>query len=133
MVKTEKKPAAQMVTALLTGAGTALVLCTVILLLCAGGILLGWFPLRAGRQLGLFVCILSAFFGGLTAIRRARIRVVPVGLVTGALFGLLMFFMAALLVDDAALGGGAIPVLLACLTAGGAAGLTGKKRKKRRL
>lgn len=132
MGKTEKKPAVQMISALLTGAGAALVLCVLILLLCSGGILWGWFQLSTGKQLGLIACALAAFAGGLIAVRRAKRWALPVGFGTGALFGLLLLLLAAFLVEDAAFDARSLPVLLICLCAGGVAGLMGKKRKKRR-
>ena len=133
MGKKDKNSTAKTGLTLLIGALISLTVCILLLLFFSVGILQEWFELSHGRQLALIACAISGFVGAMYAVRKIKRSALPVGLGTGALFGLLLLIPSSVCIGEAQFGGPFLSALFLCLCAGGLAGFTGRKRKKRRL
>lgn len=125
----------QIMTAVLLGGALSLVVCLVVLLLCAIGISNGWLGETSMAQLAIVACVLGGFCGGVLTVKRCGSRALLAGLAAGGacflllLAGGLLFFPETVSIDRGGLG-----LLSGCLCGGAAAGIlcVGPKRKRRR-
>lgn len=134
MPRTEQKSTLKIVTHMLSGVLTALIITTLFLFLFAVIISSGGMDLDSAKQLAIAACAVGTLIGGAVAVRLCRKRALPVGAGVGAIYFVILLLLAPLFTDEVVYGACQLPLLFACLCAGALAGLMmGKKRKKRRL
>lgn len=139
MRKMEEDQGARLVRAMvgvLLGGVVALAACLVFLLFCSVGISGGWVQEGLMYQLAVVGCVIGGFIGSVFAIRRCGSRALVVGLVTGAVFFLLLLTGGVLFFrEQISLEMGGLGLLCGAMCGGAAAGILGagpRKRKKQR-
>ena len=134
MRKTEEEQGAKLVrimSCVLLGGATAVVLCVMFLLVCSVGISMGAVPEDRMYQLTVAGCVFGSLLGGATAVRRYGTAPLPIGIASGAI-AFFLFLTAGLLLFEADLGErGGLGLLLGCLCGGAVSGLFGGRKKKR--
>jgi len=122
--------------AVLLGAGAALLLCLLVLLIASVGVSQGLLPADAKYQITVVCCVVSAFCGALIALRESAAKGLLVGICVGAAFFLLLLSLGAIVYGTVSFENGGLGLLGAAVCGGAAAGILGgggeKKTKHRR-
>ena len=136
MRKMEEDQGARMVRAManvLLGGVVALASCLLFLFLCSIGISGGWLQEGLMYQMAVVGCVIGGFIGSIFAVRRCGSRALIVGLITGAVFFLLLLTGGVLFYQKMSIETGGLGLLCGALCGGAAAGILGfKPRKKKR-
>lgn len=115
------------------GGVLALLICMLLLLLTAAGILAGVISERLMVHCLFAGCVIGGLFGGFAAIRRCGSRALLAGLSAGAVMLLLILTVGSLTGSPASWENHGVGIGLSCLIGGMTAGLLrGKPKKKRR-
>ena len=117
---------------ILLGGIAALLVCLVVLFLCAVGISGGWLNDRHMVQYTIAGCVIGCLAGGLFAVLRCRARTLLVGLGVGGVFFLLLLTVGLLFYPDMSMGEQGVGLLCGALFGGALAGFLGGKPKKKR-
>ncbi len=116
----------------LLGAGAALLVCFLFLLLASVGVSHGWLKEDLMYQLAVVGCVLGSFAGGALAVGRCGSRGLVVGVLVGIVFFLLLMTAGLLIYGSIAPEEGGLGLLSGSLCGGAAAGLLGRKPAKRK-
>ena len=120
---------------ILLGGVSALAACMLILLLASVGVSRGALSLEYTYQITIGACVISAFLGGVIAIRRCGIQALAAGLLTGMVFFLLLLTVGVVFFHADSPGAGGIGLISGSLLGGAAAGLLaggqGNSRRKK--
>lgn len=115
----------------LLGGAVALLACFLFLLMASIGISRGWISQDLMYQVTVVGCVLGGFIGGVTAVQRCGSRALVVGLLTGAVFFLLLLTVEIVFYKSAAPQEGGIGLLCGALCGGAAAGLLSRGGSRR--
>ncbi len=119
-------------TAAVLGGLVGLAACLVFCLLSSVAVSAGWLRETMIYQICIAGCLLGGVFGGVTAVRRCRVRTLFVGLGAGASLFLLLLVVGIPLLGRVGLADGWPGLLCGALVGGALAGLFGRTTKKRR-
>lgn len=120
------------VTVLIRGSLTGLVILLLFLLAGTGGISLGILGQEMMERWGILSCIVGSLLGGWISVRQDRCWALVLGPGTGGILFTLLLMMGLIFYGELPSGDKLIPVLCACLCGGGMAGILGRKRKKKK-